>query len=58
MPTENDAHAYRLSQAAALVDAFTRKPPVGQMRVAVVTEQPQIRAVEEPGGFVRLQRVG
>lgn len=58
MQTENDAHAYRLSQAAALVDAFTHNPPVGQLRVAVVTEQPQIRAIEEPSGFVRLQRAG
>lgn len=58
MPTDNDAQTYRLSQAAALIDTFTRKQPIGQLRVAVVTEQPQLRAVEEPGGFVRLQRAG
>lgn len=58
MQTDNDAHAYRLGQATALIDAFAAKQPTGQVRVAVVTEQAQIRAVEEPGGFVRLQRAG
>lgn len=52
-----DARAYRLAQAAALIEEFKRNQPVGRLRVAVVTEQPQIRAVEEPSGFVRLQRV-